>query len=87
MDGLAAMGDSGAAPMDPLGEAMGGQPDAIAGTNPMGGAPTFDGAMAAMDGAAAANIAEGMEAANAAAEADIAEADAPADDAPNDDVV
>ena len=37
---------------------------------PMGGNPAFDGAMAAMDGAQAANMAEGMDAANTAAEAD-----------------
>jgi len=43
--------------------------------------------MAAMDGAAAANMAEGMDAANTAADAaDAAAADAPADDAPTDDV-
>ena len=48
----------------------------------------FDGAMAAMDGAAAANMAEGMDAANTAADAaDAAGADAPADNAPTDDVV
>ena len=48
----------------------------------------FDGAMAAMDTAASANMAEGMEAANTAADAaDAAAADAPADDAPTDDVV
>ena len=40
--------------------------------DPMGGSPAFDGAMAAMDGAAAANMAEGMDAANAAADADAA---------------
>ena len=58
------------------------------GGDPMGGAPAFDGAMAAMDGAAAANMAEGMDAANTAADvADAAAADAPADDAPTDDVV
>ena len=33
----------------------------------MGGNPAFDGAMAAMDGALAANMAEGMDAANTAA--------------------
>jgi hypothetical protein len=49
----------------------------------MGG--EFDGAMAAMDGAASANMAEGMDAANTAADA--AGADAPADNAPTDDVV
>ena len=52
----------------------------------MGG--EFDGAMAAMDTAASANIAEGMEAANTAADAaDAVAAEAPADDAPTDDVV
>ena len=46
------------------------------------GGPAFDGAMAAMDGAAAANMAEGMDAANTAADADAAAgADAPADNA------
>ena len=50
--------------------------------------PEFDGAMAAMDGAASANMAEGMDAANTAADAaDAAGADAPADNAPTDDVV
>ena len=63
-----------------------GRPDPMAGGAPMGG--EFDGAMAAMDGAASANMAEGMEAANTAADAaDAAAADAPADDAPTDDVV
>ena len=56
------------------------------GRAPMGG--EFDGAMAAMDGAASANMAEGMDAANTAADAaDAAGADAPADNAPTDDVV
>ena len=86
LDGLAPIPD-GAAPMDPLGDAMAGPPDPMSGGDPLGGAPAFDGAMAAMDGAAAANIAEGMDAANAASEADAAAADAPQDDAPTDDVV
>ena len=92
LDGMAPMGDPmGAPPMggDPMGDAMGGPP---MGDAPMGdpGAPppAFDGAMAAMDTAASANMAEGMEAANTAADAaDAAAADAPADDAPTDDVV
>ncbi|MDG1143187.1 MAG: hypothetical protein P8N92_00885, partial [Burkholderiales bacterium] len=90
LDGMALMGDSAAAAMDPMGEAMGDGPmggDPMGG-DPMGGAPVFDGAMAAMDGAAAANMAEGMDAANTAADADAAAgADASADDAPTDDVV
>ena len=53
---------------DPMGDPMGGAP--------MGGNPAFDGAMAAMDGAAAANMAEGMDAANTAADADEAKVDA-----------
>ena len=57
---------------DPMGDPMGG---AQMGGDPMGGAqmgnnPAFDGAMAAMDGAQAANMAEGMDEANTAAEAD-----------------
>ena len=61
-DGMTPMGS---APMgvDPMADPMGG--DA-----PMGGNPAFDGAMAAMDGAQAANMAEGMDAANTSAEAD-----------------
>ena len=42
----------------------------MGGDAPMGDNPAFDGAMAAMDGAQAANMAEGMDAANTAAEAD-----------------
>ena len=71
-DGMAPMGG---APVggDPMSDPMGGAP--MGGGDPMGGAPVgsnpaFDGAMAAMDGAQAANMAEGMDAANTAAEAD-----------------
>jgi hypothetical protein len=71
---------------DPMGDVFGGP-------EPMGG-PAMDtaevgapdAAMAAMDGAQAANMAEGMDAANAGAEADAASvADAPAETA-NDDI-
>ena len=72
------------------GDAAAGSFDGISpmGGDPVGGAPAFDGAMAAMDGAQAANMAEGMDAANTAADADAAAgaADAP-DNAPTDDVV
>ena len=88
LDGLAPMGGDGMAPMggDPMGDAFSG--GAPMGGDPMGGSPEFDGAMAAMDGAAAANMADGMDAANTAADADAAAGavDAP-DNAPNDDVV
>ena len=47
------------------------------GGDQMGGNnPAFDGAMAAMDSAQAANMAEGMDAANSAAEADEGKDDA-----------
>ena len=67
-DGMAPMGS---APMgvDPMADPMGGDAP-MGGEAPMGGNPAFDGAMAAMDGAQAANMAEGMDAANTAAEAD-----------------
>ena len=76
--GDAAGGFDGMAPMgsgpigDPMGDPMGGAPmgsDPTGGA-PMGSNPAFDGAMAAMDGAQAANMAEGMDAANTAADAD-----------------
>ena len=78
--GFSDMSPMGGAPMgDPMGgDPMGGDPmggDPMGG-NPMGGDPAFDGAMAAMDGAAAANMAEGMDAANTAAEADEGKVDA-----------
>ena len=59
------------APMgvDPMADPMGGGAP-MGGDAPMGGNPAFDGAMAAMDGAQAANMAEGMDAANTAADAD-----------------
>jgi hypothetical protein len=80
LDNLAPM-DAGSGPAgDPMGDAMGkGIIDADGnGVADMPGGE-FDGAMAAMDGAAAANMAEGMDAANAGAEAAGAEADVPAD--------
>ena len=55
---------------DPMGDPMGGAPMGGDPGAPMGNNPAFDGAMAAMDGAQAANMAEGMDAANTAAEAD-----------------
>ena len=54
---------------NPMADPMGGDAP-MGGEAPMGGNPAFDGAMAAMDGAQAANMAEGMDAANTAAEAD-----------------
>jgi hypothetical protein len=88
LDGLAPMDAGMPAGGDPMGDAMGGPP---MGGAPMGDSgappPAFDGAMAAMDTAASANMAEGMDAANAAADADAAGAEAPADDAPADDAV
>ena len=73
-DGMPPPAMAGMAPMggDPMGDPMGGAP---MGGDPTGGAsmgsnPAFDGAMAAMDGAQAANMAEGMDAANTAADAD-----------------
>ena len=57
---------------DPMNDPMSGAPmdDQMGGGASMGTNPAFDGAMAAMDGAAAANMAEGMDAANTAADAD-----------------
>ena len=53
--------------------------------DPIGGTAAFDDAMAAMDGAATANIAKDMEVANVAANvAAAAAADAPTDNAPTD---
>ena len=48
--------------MDPLGDAMAGPPDPMSGGDPMGGAPIDEWPHGC---AAAANIADGMEAANA----------------------
>ena len=91
LDGMTSMGDPmGGPPMggDPMGDAMGGSTMAGGPMGDPGGPPAFDEAMQAMDSAASANMAEGMEAANTAADAaDAAAADAPADDAPTDDVV
>ena len=92
LDGMAPMGGDGMPPMggDPMGDAfgggapMGGDPT---GGDPMGGAPGLDGAMAAMDGAAAANMAEGIDAANTAADADAAAGAVDAPDTPDGDVV
>ena len=69
-DGMSPM-DSAPMGGDPMADPMGGAPmgDPIGG-DPMGGNPAFDGAMAAMDGAQAANMAEGMDAANKVADAD-----------------
>jgi hypothetical protein len=88
-DGQYLGGDAGGMP-PPTGDAMGanefgvgtdgnipGGPDGPLGADTAGA--NFDGAMAAMDGAQAANMAEGMDAANAGAEAAGAEADVPAD--------
>ena len=75
-DGISPLGGD---PMgvDPMGDPMSGTPidgDPMGGA-PMGSNPAFDGAMAAMDGAQAANMAEGMDAANTAVEADEGKAD------------
>ena len=67
-DGMASMGATPTG-VDPMADPMGGDAP-MGGEAPMGGNPAFDGAMAAMDGAQAANMAEGMDAANTAAEAD-----------------
>ena len=62
------MAPMGSAPMaDPMADLGGDAP--MGGGDANGGNPAFDGAMAAMDGAQA-NMAEGMDAANTAAEAD-----------------
>jgi hypothetical protein len=72
-DAPAGFGDMSPMGGDPMGgDPMGGDP---MGGAPVGGAPAsmgseFDGAMAAMDTAASANMAEGMETANTAADAD-----------------
>jgi hypothetical protein len=89
LDGMAPMGGDGMAPMggDPMGDFTVGADGGIGG-GPPPGPGDFGDAMAAMDGAASANMAEGMDAANTAADAaDAAGADAPADNAPTDDVV
>ena len=68
-DGMAPMGT---APMgvDPMADPMGGDAPTGGEAAPIVGNPAFDGAMAAMDGAQAANMAEGMDASNTAAEAE-----------------
>ncbi|MDC1383702.1 hypothetical protein N8500_09505, partial [Candidatus Puniceispirillum sp.] len=82
-DGQYLGGDAGGMP-PPTGDAMGGDPmggnpmggDPMGGGDPIGGNPAFDGAMAAMDTAASANMAEGMDAANTAADVDEGKVDA-----------
>ena len=73
-DGMAPMGDATMG-VDPMADPMGGGAPMSGEAPIMGANPAFDGAMAAMDGAQAANMAEGMDAANKAADADESKVD------------